>query len=338
MIKINLNNEKEILNFHYDNLTIKIGRGWIVESYLNFRINKFSNPIDQNKIEFYKYLKTIVKKNAHGISILTAEPNELQNIKNHIEDNYQVVLDSIYSTDANGNSTTIREDLLNVFYYKYYDKWQAYKLANKIGVKVCPYCNRNYTFIVGSDLKKGTRFQYDHFFDKASYPYLALSFYNLVPSCNTCNSDLKGSNKFTLTDNFHPYIQGFSSDLLFSIKAKNVDFINGNPSAYRIKFKLNKKSTWDKARIKAAFRNINVFRLTELYNMHKDYVNEILQKSHVYDSGYMEDLFKNYPDLFGSIDDVKRMVLGNYTNESDFSKRPLSKLTSDISKELKIID
>lgn len=33
----------------------------------------------------------------------------------------------------------------------------------------------------------------DHFFDKATYPYLALSLKNLVPSCHACNSKIKHS-------------------------------------------------------------------------------------------------------------------------------------------------
>lgn len=45
----------------------------------------------------------------------------------------------------------------------------------------------------------------------------------------------------------------------------------------------------------------------------------------------------SYPDLFTSIDDVKRMALGNYIQESDFGKRPLSKLTRDISAELGLL-
>ena len=205
----------------------------------------------------------------------------------------------------------------------------------KINVNVCPYCNRNYTFVVGNDLIKGTRFEYDHFFDKARYPYLALSFYNLVPSCHVCNSNLKGSNKFEIDKNIHPYLEGFGSDLLFTIKPKNIDFLNGKNSAYRITFKKNELSNWDREKLKAAFRNVVTFRISDLYNMHKDYVNEIIQKSIVYNEDHIKDLFNKYNGtLFSSEDDVRRMVLGNYINEDEYSKRPLSKLTADISREL----
>ena len=35
--------------------------------------------------------------------------------------------------------------------------------------------------------------QFDHFYNKSKYPLLAISFYNLVPVCGTCNHT-KGKN------------------------------------------------------------------------------------------------------------------------------------------------
>ncbi|HCN51389.1 MAG TPA: hypothetical protein DIT10_20270 [Chryseobacterium sp.] len=39
------------------------------------------------------------------------------------------------------------------------------------------------------------------FFDKATYSYLALSFYNLIPGCSIWNSNLKRSNLFNVEEN-----------------------------------------------------------------------------------------------------------------------------------------
>lgn len=336
MIKININNLNQILNFHYNNLTKKKGKEWTIIDYLDKRI---ATNIGNNDLYImYNELKNYVVKNSNFFSLLTATPKELEDFKIIFEIVYGDLLNSTYKTTASGKVITYRQDLLNLFYYSEYDKWTAYELAKKINVNVCPYCNRSYTFILGTDINKGTRFEYDHFFDKASYPYLALSFYNLVPSCHICNSSLKGSDKFTLTNNIHPYEEGFSNNIVFSIKPKNIDFINGNNSAYRIKFKKGDLSNWNNIKLKSAFSNIKIFRLTELYNMHKDYVNEIIQKSVVYNDDHIKDLFNKYNGtLFSSEDDVRRMVLGNYINEDEYSKRPLSKLTTDISKELGII-
>lgn len=341
MIKIELQNPTHILKFHYNNLTIKKGREWTIIDFLNNRITKaIGKPNQVALTQMYNFLKTSVSKNIDGFSILTASPDELEVFKSTFEINYGNLLNSIYipKTNPNGKDTLYRDDLLTVFYYNSYDKWKAYELAKKINVNVCPYCNRSYTFHLGNDFKKGTRFEYDHFLDKASYPYLALSFFNLVPSCHICNSNLKASNKFNIISNIHPYQEGFSSNIVFSIRPKNIEFINGNNSAYRIRFKKELISKWNNDKVKCAFKNIATFRLTELYNMHKDYVNEIIQKSIVYNDDHIKELYNKYNGtLFRSEDDVRRMVFGNYVNEDEYSKRPLSKLTADISRELGII-
>lgn len=341
MIKINLHNSNQILNFHYNNLTVKKGGQWNIVDYLNDRKLKVIGNLNQVALtNMYDFLIAKVNKDVNGFSILTASPKEIENFKINFELTYGNLLNNIYKvrTNPNGRDILYRDDLLNIFYYKSYDKWKAYELAKKINVNVCPYCNRSYTFVLGNDFKKGTRFEYDHFYDKVTYPYLALSFYNLVPSCHICNSNLKGSDKFEIDKNFHPYIEGFGNNLLFTIKPKNVNFINGNNSAYRVKFKKGELSNWDNSKLKSAFRNIITFRINELYNMHKDYINEIIQKSIVYNDDHIKDLFAKYNGtLFRSEDDVRRMVLGNYISEDEYSKRPLSKLTADISRELGLI-
>lgn len=119
-----------------------------------------------------------------------------------------------------------------------------------------------------------------------------LSFYNLVPSCHICNSNFKAKKEFNITKNIHPYIQGFSSDMVFSIKPRNINFINGNHSANRIKFKKGNLSTWNN--VKAVFENTSTFQLTKLYNMHKDYVDEIIQKSIIYNQDYINSLYQTF--------------------------------------------
>lgn len=326
MVKIHLNNEKEILDFHYSNLTKQIGKEWTVIIRIEKLIKKYNrHPLFKS---FYEYLLAKVEQDANGFSILTAKPEELKKFIEDIESKFSAFL----------QKPVIQRQLSNIFYYKEYDSWKAYELAKKIDVNVCPYCNRMYTFHLGTDKFKGTRFEYDHFYAKAKYPYLRLSFYNLIPSCHICNSNLKGKNEFSIDDNIHPYLEGFSSDIVFSIKPKNIQFINGNHSAYRIRFRKGALSKWDKEKIINGFRNISTFRLTELYNMHKDYVDEIIQKSIVYSPAYISGLYAQFHgNLFKSKEEVYRFVLGNYTNEFDYKKRVLSKLTTDISKELGLL-
>jgi len=82
-------------------------------------------------------------------------------------------------------------------------RWSAYKLCEKARNSICPYCNQAFAFTV-----VGTTTSYrptlDHFYFKDNYPYLALSLYNLVPSCYVCNSSLKGTKNFFTDHHLHP--------------------------------------------------------------------------------------------------------------------------------------
>jgi hypothetical protein len=62
-----------------------------------------------------------------------------------------------------------------------------------IEVHICYYCNIDFinTFKKNNETKNA--FTLDHVLEKADYPFLALSLYNLVPSCYVCNSKVKDS-------------------------------------------------------------------------------------------------------------------------------------------------
>jgi len=287
--------------------------------------NKIKAETDSPRRTFYETLLEDIKPGRH-VSLISATPDQLHHKMEFYQKNFGAVM-----------TEDFRKSLLkSCFFYHNYDKWGAYELAKDLGVNVCPYCNRQYTFTMSSSTGK-TRPQFDHFYDKATYPYLSMSFYNLVPSCSICNSGFKGSTKFSFDRSSHPYIEGFDPDIKFTIKPYNVSFINGKSSAYKIKFAISNKAITVNKKYKAG-RNIYNFKLVELYNHHKDYVDELIIKARIYNQDYIESLFREFQGtLFGSIEDVKRMIVSNYTNESELGKRVLSKLTADISAELGLI-
>lgn len=239
-------------------------------------------------------------------------------------------------------------ELKNVFDYNGFirsSKYGAYALAKKLDVKTCPYCNRSYTFTL--DTKTGrTRPEFDHFFDQATYPYLALSFYNLIPSCHICNSNLKGTSAFSTSSHLNPYIEGFDDDVKFNVVLKikkalslkeiendyGLGFFYGSLDSFDLKLKINNPLNEKQKRANA---NIEIFKLEELYTEHKDYVAEIVQKTIVYSDVYVKELIKSYPLIFRD-DDVRRMLFSNYIDEDNLDKRVLSKLTKDIFDEFKI--
>jgi hypothetical protein len=84
--------------------------------------------------------------------------------------------------------------------------WSAYALCKSSKYRLCPYCQQALAVTIYRDRDaKAIRPTLDHFYAKHVYPYLALSLFNLIPSCHTCNSSLKGQIDFYLRPHLHPY-------------------------------------------------------------------------------------------------------------------------------------
>jgi hypothetical protein len=83
--------------------------------------------------------------------------------------------------------------------------------------------------------------------------------------------------------------------------------------------------------------NIDVLGLETLYSYHDDIVKEILLKGEVYSPEYIKNLVEQFPKLIDNEEEALRIVTGNYTNEEDLGKRPLSKLTRDIARDVGFI-
>ncbi|RKD96807.1 HNH endonuclease [Marinifilum flexuosum] len=200
-------------------------------------------------------------------------------------------------------------------------------LVENLGIKVCPYCNR--TFIISTKRKNGEikrTDQLDHFFPKSRYPYLALCFYNLIPSCSACNH-IKKEQEIGLS----PYeIERADDVITFEWKPKDSSFaypkgnilITPTPNT-----KVNGQMQ----------SNIDAFGLKDLYQNHDDVVKELLLKGEIYTKEYIDSLVESFPDLIENEEVATRLITCNYTSEEDLGKRPLAKLTRDIAREVKFI-
>ena len=79
-----------------------------------------------------------------------------------------------------------------------------------IEVHTCYYCNIDFINTFKKKNQTKNAFTLDHVLEKADYPFLALSLYNLVPSCYVCNSKVKDS-KIPF-DDFSPTNKDFDFD------------------------------------------------------------------------------------------------------------------------------
>jgi hypothetical protein len=301
MIKINVSNLEEILSNHVTQ----------VQHYINYDVLEHRD-------------KDYIKANIEHI--LKAKPDKFEAIiedakKNHID--FTRLKQAFVGGSKYGGS---------IGYSKFSSKatipYNAYDLAEKLNVDVCPYCNRNYTFTIKNKNSKSTRPDFDHYYSKDKYPILALSFYNLIPSCILCNSRLKSRAEFSITTHLHPYQDSFNDHAKFSLKIQNSSFYH-NENGFDVKIDTKEPR---------AQKIIDDFALQTLYDEHKDIALELIQKAEIYNDSYIDELFNRYEGtLFKNREDLMRLITCGYISDEDIGKRPLSKLIKDISEELGLI-
>jgi hypothetical protein len=293
--------------------------------------DRLTNKIISDNKKINRFLRTLkddilINDANTGENIITAKP---ENLHKYVTKYNQGFGESFLT------SKSTKDILEHILYYESYEHWNADLFAAKLNIDTCLYCNRQYIQSFNKSGKRKRTLEFDHFYCRNQFPYLALSFYNLIPSCHTCNSTFKGKKVFTINSNLHPYREGFSNEVKFSILPKKIGFINGISSDYELKFIFkNEKSAFSKR----AKKNIQIFHLRNLYKEHKDVIDEIIMKSQIYNKAYISALYGSYAGtLFSSPADAVRLVTSNYTDIDNLHKRPLAKLTRDISKELKLI-
>lgn len=279
---------------------------------------KIEQGMPSDELAFFKFLESKFD------TILIGNPHEINGLIQESE-TY-----SAYKTKTEGIKVVLKE----IFDYKGFRKkeaqngWNAYWLADQLRVDTCPYCNRLYTHTVTEKGKGISRPQFDHFWDQATYPFLALSFYNLIPSCNICNSTLKGKTPFSTNTHIHPYIEGFGDEIRFTLKIKDSSFFSGNLEAGSIDFLFVDEES--ELAIKAK-KNICDFKLKEMYEEHIDYVYEQVNRALIYNRDYLDSLYQQFEGtLFRNEKDLSRFITANYVDDAELQKRPLSKLTKDI--------
>lgn len=311
------------------------------QSRLEYFEEQFNKICDQKKVDSsdkYYGLKTM-REFLTERKLLIGKPTDISQYVKEWED------------DVIKNGKAIISIMYDIF-KKLYDNFcnhkksgtkdkYAYYIFKKLNVRTCPYCNRHYTFTIHQGGKKGDkcfccRPEFDHFHIKEKYPFLAVSFYNLVPSCHECNHG-----KMTEKCAINPYFEGFNAKFIL----KNPGDPKANPPIPPKKLNRNEiMHLTDVDKFEVDFENasedeksnIKTFGLKELYNEHKDYVMEIIEKTSAYDRMTQNEIINSFQGVFHSAQEVKGVIFGKYLTLASQSKKPLSKFTRDILDQLDI--
>lgn len=213
------------------------------------------------------------------------------------------------------------------------------RLAERLNIKTCPYCNAQYTLVL-TDTNDAlvVKLQFDHFFPKNRYPWLCVSFYNLIPVCANCNS-AKSAEVTTLNTHYHPYHSALADWSRYDIKGPDGNLLSTLPEMQRLTpgdltVSFVSRSP-DKDHV--IRRHNEVFDITGVYQRHTDVAHELLEKAVLYNKHYRSSLEK-IEGLFPDRKVMMRYILGNYVEEDRMLERPLAKFTQDLAKRLKLLD
>ncbi|MCA0960210.1 hypothetical protein LCL86_14220 [Muricauda ruestringensis] len=231
------------------------------------------------------------------------------------------------------NNILLKENAVKIFNYDWFidkveKRYCGYDLAKNLEINTCTYCNRNYTnTIITKRGEKITRPQFDHFFDKKRHPFLALSFYNLIPSCSICNSNIKHGIPFHLSTHAHPYLDKSIEEFKFTYDYSKDPY---HKNGLRIGTVVEKD--W------FVYNLLNDLKIEEVYSSHTDLLFDLLKLKQAYSAKYLSILESEVlTGIKVSNSELYRLAFGVFYDEKDFDKRPFSKFKKDILKELNII-
>lgn len=228
-----------------------------------------------------------------------------------------------------------RRMLNRIFVDNIYGKKKFFSKSDfvrKKGLKVCPYCGRSYIFSV---TRKGSNVdvkpQIDHFIPKSEFPFLAFSYYNLIPSCDSCNTVCKKEQKPLSIDNLSYEISNpyeYQDEAIFQFKLRNFDifsdFLTAKEQNIQVDFNPDLKD-------KIEFYE-KMFGLKSLYKEHNDLVHDLLIRKQYWTSDTNQQYYKNILNCDPNIREKMILAFLGYSESYDgHAKRPFSKFLHDIS-------
>jgi hypothetical protein len=223
-------------------------------------------------------------------------------------------------------------DINSIFSYSDFsgaatNTYGAYMLATDLNRRTCTYCNRTYTNVLSTHTgKKVMRPQFDHWYPQSLFPVLAISFYNLIPSCYICNSTAKKDVVLSTATHIHPYIDVNQSE--------------------EFKFNFAYRTSLDQYRIfitpanpdnRKAFETLKKLNVDEMYNSHHEELRDLIKIKQAYSEEYISKMQIFFPKSGLNPNEIYRLIFGTELDTETLHKRPLSKFKRDILQRLGII-
>ena len=287
------------------------------------------NPVnDKLNLEPYQnYLNAIADNYKYILQLL---PSQFDNEQNSFAQ-YAVNLNEKFY-NRNGNETFFYDIVISYMRYSKLARKKMLPYLEKYGFNTCVYCNA-----AEGDI--------DHFYDKATYPFLCTSFFNLVPCCSSCNGKGKKANRHIC---FSPYIENTQipkvekNPFEFVFDIKNIGGVCKNKNDIKFVFIekewMGDKCLYGQATMLKSYKDI--FKIEACYEKKRNYIKDVLNDRRFQDywqnktaSAVSEDRLKPEPDEENKIN-ILRVESLNY---EDVHKRELMKFLLDLGKYIGFI-
>lgn len=284
--------------------------------------------------DFHQVESTLVHLDQQLDTLLTMTPSEMKTFNETFKKSFKGALN--VKIRPGTKKTSLKYWLNEKFRYSTFREEMRVKIIHEIGVKSCPYCNAQLTIGFEKLSKKHGKanFQLDHFYPQIDFPYLSISFFNLIPCCGNCNLS-KGDGNYELGKDFHLFTENDEYSF-FKFEIEKVS---------KAKFLLSKVPEDLTVQLKGKYKHYDTltahhnekFNIEGIYNSQKDIVEELFQKKEIYTEAFKKDLKDLLGTKWNSTASMDLIILGNYHLEEDIHKRPMAKFTQDIARDVGLI-
>lgn len=175
-------------------------------------------------------------------------------------------------------------------------------------------------------------FTLDHVLNKSDHILPALSLFNFIPSCYSCNCKFKGETHLIESNmdvNLSPTSNNFSLDN--KLKFKLILYKSAVNTEFGLK-DFDVEIDFPKSSGKYE-EYVSLFKLKGRYSFHKKEALSLIQKQARYSNSRLEELSKQ---TGLTVEQIKKDIFGNEIFESDNINKSLTKYKRDIAEELKI--
>ena len=258
-------------------------------------------------------------------TILLLKPSEFEDVYKRWFKQWDNVLNE--KIDYKGNSLEFYKHVIDCMRYKDIRSGLMRQYMKDQKIKACVHCNGQYAIATEEFVEDGQKkiigtYHFDHFMPESKYPFLCTSYFNLQPSCPTCNIT-----KSTRDAEFNLYTTDTNKQDVFWFELtpeKSLDaYVSEDMDKLEVKLNSNNATLLE--------NHQKLFHIDEIYEQHIDVVQELIVKMRNFSDGNQQATMDSVAILFpNGVDDPERFFFGYYMDKEYVHYRPLSKLAQDV--------